>query len=33
MEAGQLADLIRVRRAEGHIHVAQVWVGGRQVVG
>jgi alpha-D-ribose 1-methylphosphonate 5-triphosphate diphosphatase len=33
MEAGQRADLIRVRRAEGRIHVAQVWVGGRCVVG
>jgi alpha-D-ribose 1-methylphosphonate 5-triphosphate diphosphatase len=33
MEAGQRADLIRVRRAEGRIHVAAVWVDGRQVMG
>jgi alpha-D-ribose 1-methylphosphonate 5-triphosphate diphosphatase len=32
MEAGQRADLIRVRRMEGRIHIAQVWVGGRLVM-
>lgn len=33
MAAGQRADLIRVRRAAGRIHVRQVWVDGRVVVG
>lgn len=33
MEAGQRADLIRVRRQAGRVHVAQVWVDGRLVLG